>query len=134
MAKFRYTALGLDGGTLSGVEIAATSGAAHLALRDRGFQPLNVIPKKSILQFELTKKKVPRKDVMHFSRQLGVFVKAGIPILDALEVITQETTHKAFKRALTEMTAALQAGDTFAVAAAAHPDAFPPYYLGILNS
>ncbi len=134
MAKFVYTALGIDGVALSGVEVAATSGAAHLALRDRGFQPLNVSEKKGLLQFEITRRKVPRKDVMHFSRQLGVFVKAGIPILDALEVITEETTHKLFRKALTEMTEALQAGDTFAAAAAAHPEAFPPYYVGILNS
>jgi type IV pilus assembly protein PilC len=134
MTKFRYTALGVDGATLSGVEVAGSSGAAHLALRDRGFQPLTVSEKKSVLSLELTKRKVPRKDVMHFSRQLGVFVKAGIPILDALEVITEETKHKLFKKTLTEMTEALQAGDTFAAAAAAHPEAFPPYYVGILNS
>ena len=34
--------------------------------------------KKSILQFELTAKKIPRKELMHFSRQLAVFIKAGI--------------------------------------------------------
>jgi type IV pilus assembly protein PilC len=134
MPKFKYTALGADGSTVSGVESAASSGKAHLALRDRGMQPLTVTAKRGLMQFELTKKKVPRKDVMHFSRQLGVFVKAGIPILDALEVITQETTHKMFKKALEDMTEALQSGDTFAAAAAAHPEAFPAYYVGILNS
>ena len=35
---------------------------------------------------------------MHFSRQLGVFVKAGIPIMEALEVIAEETTDKLLKQ------------------------------------
>ena len=52
--------------------------------------------RKSILQLEITKKKVPRKDLMHFSRQLSVFIKAGIPILDALETIESETSNKFF--------------------------------------
>ncbi len=90
--------------------------------------------KKSVLQFELTKKKVTRKDLMHFSRQLAVFIKAGIPILDALEVIQEEMGSKTLKRVLDDIILQLKAGSTFATAAAAHPDVFPPYYLGILQS
>ncbi|MCW2929016.1 MAG: pilC [Thermoleophilia bacterium] len=90
--------------------------------------------KKSILQFELTKKKVPRKDLMHFSRQLAVFIKAGIPILDALKTIEEEVTNKAFKAVLDDIINELRGGATFAVAAAMHPEAFPPFYLGILQS
>lgn len=109
-------------------------GAAHLALLERGYDAVEVAQKKSILQFELTKKRVPRKDIMHFSRQLGVFVKAGIPIMEALEVIGEETSDKLLKSAIADMIDRLQAGDTFAAAAEAHPEAFPDYYLGILGS
>ena len=90
--------------------------------------------KKSILQFELTKKKVPRKDLMHFSRQLAVFIKAGIPILDALRTIEAEVANKHFRSVLADIIDRLQGGSTFAQAAAAHQDAFPAYYLGILRS
>ena len=134
MDKFRYKAVDSSGHTVSGTEEAPSRGAAHLALLDRGYQPLEVTPKKSALQFEITKKKVPRKDLMHFSRQLGVFVKAGIPIMEALDVIAEETSDKLFKEAILDMIERLQAGDTFASAAGAHPEAFPNYYLGILAS
>ena len=90
--------------------------------------------KASILQFELTRKKVPRKELMHFSRQLAVFIKAGIPILDALEAIGEEADNKAFQLVLRRIIADLRGGATFAQAAAAHPHAFPPFYLGILQS
>src|ERR1700691_1737323 len=116
-SRFRFEALDASGAKVSGVETALTSGAAHLALLERGFQPLEVTEKKSILKLEVTKKKVPRKEIMHFSRQLGVFMKAGIPIMEALEVIEQETTEKLMKKVLQEIVEDLRAGDTFAAAA-----------------
>jgi type IV pilus assembly protein PilC len=134
MEKYRYSAVDDAGNKISGVEAANSSGAAHLALLERGYQTIQVSEKKSVLQFEITKKMVPRKDIMHFSRQLAVFVKAGISIMEALEVIAEETTDKLLQRAIFDMIERLQAGDTFASAAAAHPEAFPNYYIGILSS
>ncbi len=134
MEKYRYSAFDETGNKVSGVETAYSSGAAHLALLERGYQTIEVSEKRSVLQFEITKKMVPRKDIMHFSRQLAVFVKAGISIMEALEVIAEETTDKLLQRAIYDMIERLQAGDTFASAAAAHPEAFPNYYIGILSS
>src|SRR4051812_34825056 len=85
-------------------------------------QPSESKPKKSILQFEITKKKVPRKDLMHFSRQLAVFIKAGIPILDALQTIEEENGNKTFKEVLGDIIEQLRSGSTFAGAATAHPE------------
>ena len=134
MEKYRYSAFDDAGNKVSGVETANSSGAAHLALLERGYQTIEVSEKKSVLKFEITKKMVPRKDIMHFSRQLAVFVKAGISIMEALEVIAEETTDRLLQRAIYDMIERLQAGDTFASAAAAHPEAFPNYYIGILSS
>jgi type IV pilus assembly protein PilC len=77
---------------------------------------------------------VPRKDLTNFTRQLAVFMRAGIPIMEALEVITEETQNKMLKVVLLEMVDSLRAGDTFAAAAAIHPEAFPNFYVGILES
>ncbi len=71
---------------------------------------------------------------MHFSRQMAVFVRAGVPIMEALEVIAGETADKLLNSALHDMIERLQSGDTFASAAGAHPEAFPNYYIGILSS
>jgi type IV pilus assembly protein PilC len=132
--KYSYKALDATGKTVSGTEEAMSTGAAHIALIARGYQPLEVEEQRSLLKLEITKKKVPRKDVMNFSRQLAVFMRAGIPIMEALEVITEETQNKILRRILLEMVDSLRAGDTFAAAASAHPEAFPNYYVGILES
>jgi type IV pilus assembly protein PilC len=131
---FRYSALDQLGKKVSGVETALSSGAVHMLLLERGLQPLDVSTKKSMLTFEITKKKVPRSDVMNFTRQLAVFMKAGIPIMEALEVIVEETQNKLMRVILREVIDSLRAGDTFAAAAAAHPEAFPNFYVGILES
>ncbi len=90
--------------------------------------------RKSIWQFELTRKKVPRKDLMHFSRQLAVFIKAGIPIQDALEAIHEEMGNKFFRSVVEDIIDSLREGATFADACKPHEGAFPNYYLGILRS
>jgi len=134
MPKFRFTATTPDGTKVSGLENALTVGMARRALIARDLAPENVREKKGILSFEITKKKVKRRDLMHFSRQMAVFMKAGIPVLESMEVMTEEVGDKTFERVLAEMSDSLRAGETFAGAAEEHPEAFPPYYLGILRS
>jgi type IV pilus assembly protein PilC len=134
LETYRYSAVDESGNTVNGTEKATSATAAHLMLIQRGLQPIDVKEHKSILKFEITKKTVSRKEIMHFSRQLSVFVEAGIPIMEALEVISEETTDKLLKRVLLDMVGELQAGDTFASAAAAHPEAFPRYYVAVLES
>jgi type IV pilus assembly protein PilC len=87
---------------------------------------------KRFLSLEITKRKVKRRNLMHFSRQLAVFVRAGVPMLDSLEAITEEMDDKLFKTALDDITERLRSGETFAAAAAAHPEVFPEVYASIL--
>ncbi len=132
--KYQYEAFDASGQRVKGVESAVSSGAVHVALLERGFQPIEVTEKTSVLQFEITKKKVPRKDVMNFTRQLAVFIRSGIPIMEALEVIVEETPNKLLNGIIKQMVDDLRAGDTFAMAATGHPEAFPTFYVGILES
>ena len=71
---------------------------------------------------------------MHFTRQLAVFVRAGIPITTALETIGDETQDTALRRAITAMIEELRNGGTLSMAAAKHTQVFPNYYVGILHS
>lgn len=134
MPKYRYTATDSSGATVSGVEEALSPTQARLKLVNRDLDPLEVSEKKGVLAFELTTRKVPRKQLMHFSRQLAVFIRAGIPIIDGLETITEDTPNKTLRAGLLDMADALRGGSTFADAAAAQPNTFPTMYLGILRT
>src|SRR5256885_16813032 len=134
MPKFNYIAVGADGLEVKGSEDAPTFAALTRLLHDRDLRVKEAKEQKSIMQFELTKKKVPRKDLMHFSRQLSAFLKASVPILDAIDTIREEMTNKLFKAALDDIAENVKAGASFAGAAKAHPEVFPPVYLGMLES
>jgi type IV pilus assembly protein PilC len=134
MPKFNYIAVGPDGAQIKGSEEAPTFAALGQLLGSRDLTIKEAREKKSIMQFEITRKRVPRKDLMHFSRQLSAFLKASVPILDAIETIREEMTNKLFKAALDDIAENVKAGASFSGAAKAHPEAFPPVYLGMLES
>src|SRR5256885_3501929 len=134
MPKFNYVAVGPDGAQIKGSEEAPTFAALGALLHDRDLRVKEASEKKSIMQFEITRKKVPRKDLMHFSRQLSAFLKASVPILDAIDTIREEMTNKLFKAVLDDIAENIKAGSSFSGAAKAHPEAFPPVYLGRLES
>jgi type IV pilus assembly protein PilC len=119
--------------TAAGLIDATTLDAGADALTSSAIEPAKE-KKKSIWQFELTPKKVPRKDLMQFSRQLAVFVKAGIPILESLSDITEETANKHFKKILVDIQTDLRGGSTLAAAVGRHGEAFPPFYVGMLET
>jgi type IV pilus assembly protein PilC len=93
-----------------------------------------VVKKKTFWNLELTPRKIPRRDLMHFSRQLAVFVKGGIPILDALNDIAGEMANKHLRAVVGEIESDLRGGSTFHVAVAKHGDAFPSFYAGMLET
>ena len=135
MPKFNYVAVGPDGAQVTGLQEAENLGALSGLLRERNLSMQEAREKKSIMQFELTKKKVPRKDLMHFSRQMAVFLRAGIPVIDALNIIREELPKKnVLADCLADMVQALESGTTFTGAARSHPEAFPAFYLGVLEA
>jgi type IV pilus assembly protein PilC len=134
MPKFNYVAVGPDGAQIKGSEEAPTFAALSQLLGSRDLTVKEAREKKSIMQFEITRKKVPRKDLMHFSRQLSAFLKASVPILDAIDTIREEMTNKLFNAVLDDIAENIKAGASFSAAAKAHPEAFPPVYLGMLES
>lgn len=134
MPKFAYAAIDAQGTPVEGVTKADTIGAARTVLVDQNLFPTKIEERRGMLDFELTAEKVKKKELMHFTRQLAVFVKAGIPLTDALVTIGDETEDVALRRALGGMIDDLRNGGLLSVTAANHPEAFPEYYVGILQA
>ena len=134
MPKFAYAAIDPQGAPIEGVTKADTIGAARAILVEQNLFPTKIEETRGLLDFELTKEKVKKKELMHFTRQLAVFVKAGIPITDALVTIGDETEDVALRRALSNLIDELRNGGLLSAATAAHPEVFPDYYVGILQS
>ncbi len=134
MPRFAYAAIDASGASIEGVTKADTIGDARASLLDQNLYPVKIQEKRGALDFELTKEKVKKKELMHFTRQLAVFVKAGIPITEAMQIIGDETEDVALQRTITMMVDDLRNGGTLSEVAGKHPEAFPNYYIGIVQS
>ncbi|HEY0520178.1 MAG TPA: type II secretion system F family protein, partial [Ilumatobacteraceae bacterium] len=134
MPRFAYAAIDATGTSVEGVTKADTLGEARASLLDQNLYPVKIQEKRGALDFELTKEKVKKKELMHFTRQLAVFVKAGIPITEAMQIIGDETEDVALQRTITMMVDDLRNGGTLSEVAGKHPQAFPNYYIGIMQS
>jgi type IV pilus assembly protein PilC len=135
MTRYRYVALADNGVELKGEVDSISEVAARDVLLQRNLEVQQMHKaRRRLSEIDITKKRVKPTEIMHFSRQLGAFVKAGIPIADGLEVISRGTRSKRWREILLTMREEIATGIQFSDALAPHQDILPPYYLGIIRS
>ena len=117
-------------GSVTGYNVATVTAD----LLDRGLQQVQVKERRSLKGVEVTPKKIKPVALMNLSRQLASFVRAGVPIIDALNIVQEDIKDKTLKKVISDMAEALRRGETLSDAAAVHDKAFPKFYLGILRS
>jgi len=103
-------------------------------LYDRQFRDIRLAEKKSILQAELTGPRVKRDDLMHLSRQMAAFVRAGLPILEAVHTIGEESENSSVRRVMNDIEEGLRSGERFSDCLDRHAKIFPEFYRGIIRS
>lgn len=90
--------------------------------------------KKRGFNIELTQKKIKRAELVHLSRQLAAFLRAGVSLLSALEVLKVDGETPTIRRVLGEIGEDLVNGMTLTDAVDKHPKDFPLYYRRMLRA
>ena len=134
MPKFAYVAVTPDGQLVKGNTRATSRGDAEVALYGKELRDLRVKEKKSILQYEISGPRIKRADVMHLSRQIAAFLRAGLPILDAVHTIGAESESSSVRRMLNEIEDGLRTGERFSDCLDRYPKVFPGFYRGMVRS
>jgi len=134
MAKFKYLATTETGTKARGVATATSLKTAMAGLVEQGFTVSQLKPKRSVLKFEITKEKLPQGELMHFSRQLSAFVRAGIPLIEALEVIEEEADDKTLRMVIQGVRESLITGETFSEALRPYETLFPKFYVDMVRA
>ena len=132
-AKYRYEAETIGGETVKGDIQAASVNAARNELAVRGLRVTKIAEKKG-LQVELTKEKVPLVEIMHFSRQMATFLRAGVPMTEALDNLRMDAKNKRFKAVLADVLDRVTGGRSVTEALTLHADVFPSYFMALLGS
>jgi type IV pilus assembly protein PilC len=134
MPKFAYAARAADGSVSTGTQKADSRAAVELALYDQELRDIRVSEKKSFLQFEISGPRIKREDLMHLSRQMAAFIRAGLPILDAVHTIGEESENSSVRRVMSDVEDGLRSGERFSDCLDKHPNVFPEAYRGIVRS
>jgi type IV pilus assembly protein PilC len=134
MPRFAFVGTTMDGQPVKGTEKASTRGDAEIALYERELRDIRVREKKSLLQYELSGPRIKRQEVMHLSRQIAAFLRAGLPILDAVHSIGAESENSSVRRMMNEIEDGLRTGERFSDCLERFPKVFPDFYRGIVRS
>jgi type IV pilus assembly protein PilC len=134
LTRYAYVAVAPDGQRATGVEKATDRETAELALYERELRDIRITEKRSVLQAELLAPRVKREEIMHLSRQLGAFISAGLPLIDAVRMLGEESGNSAVRRMMTQVEDGLRGGEKLSDCLDRHPKIFPEFYRGILRS
>lgn len=134
MTTFGYSATGRDGSTVTGRHRARTVGDLRRWLHERDLLPATISEIERRGRIEITPARTRRKVLVHFTRQLAVFVRSGIQLVPALRILGDETEDRALRRALAAIIDEVVTGGTLSEAASRHPQVFPHHYVGLLRS
>lgn len=141
MPTYQYEIQKADGRIATGTVNAATLAAASALARDEEGYLVNISPMAqssgNILQ-KLNNIRVEGgpglKDVMGFTKQLAVMLRAGISIRDAIEGIAEPISNQKFKAALDQIRSDVESGTPFSGALAKHPKIFDPLYVDMIRA
>ena len=86
------------------------------------------------MAIELIARRVKREEVMHLSRQLGAFVQAGLPLIDAVHTLGIEARNSSVRRMMRQLEDGLRGGARLSDCLDRHPRIFPEFYRGIVRS
>lgn len=134
MPKFAYVGLTAGGVPAKGSVKATSRGDAEVALYQQDLRDLRVTERKSLLQYEISGPRIKREEVMHLSRQIAAFLRAGLPILDAVHAIGEESDNSSIRRMMNAIEDGLRTGERFSECIDRYPKVFPEFYRGIVRS
>jgi type IV pilus assembly protein PilC len=135
MPIFIYKARNKAGRKVKGEMDIASQEMARMALQRKGFTEIKVKPKpKDILEGTFLEGKVKSRDMVVFSRQFSTMINAGVPILEALQVMCDQTENNKLRRKLYEIRNDVEGGSSLYEAMAKHKDVFDDLYINMVNA
>lgn len=120
-------------GIIESGEITATSKEDVIAqLRKRNITATVVSEKtKKVSKFRIGGG-VNDKDIVIFTRQFATMIDAGLPLVQALEILSSQVENKTLARTLTQVKTDVESGATYADALKKHPRIFSELYINMV--
>ena len=112
---------------------APNEAAIRIHLRQQNIIPTKVASKGTEIRISLPfGKKVKQRSIAVFTRQLATMIDAGLPLVQSLEILSQQQESKVFKNIIREIREDVEGGSTFAGALKKHPATFNDLYTNLV--
>jgi type IV pilus assembly protein PilC len=120
---------------VSGERFAANTQALALVLRKEQVNPIFIREKKDTFKLpSFGSKRVTIKELALFSRQFAIMLDAGLPLVQCLEILGNQSPNKAFKEILLQVLNDVESGSTLSEAMRKHPTAFDDLYTNMISA
>jgi type IV pilus assembly protein PilC len=136
MPNYKYKAKNQMGKTVEGTLQAENEADLVAQLRQRRMELVNASPAFGLGKFlsSFGGGGVTTKDVVIFSRQFSTMVSAGLPILQGLNIIAEQSDNKAFRKIIEKVRDDISNGLPLSDAMGKHPKVFSQLYVSMIRA
>jgi type IV pilus assembly protein PilC len=138
LTTYKYSVRDRSGKVVNGQIEADSPTAVAQKLTSMGYAPLSIKREGQGLNRELkipgTTPKIGLKDLAVFSRQFATMINAGLSLLRALTILTEQTDNKELARVLGQVRSDVETGQSLSGAMVRHPKAFPPLMVNMCKA
>ena len=133
MAQFEYTAKNATSGQiLKGTMDVPSRDEVIAFIRKNRMILVSAREAPAQVRLPSLKKGVSTRDVVIFTRQFATMINAGLPLVQSLSILAQQTENKTLKEVTKQVVYDVEAGNTLADALSKHPRAFPDLYVNMV--
>jgi type IV pilus assembly protein PilC len=133
MAEFAWEARGKTGELRKGTMEAETENTVQTRLRQQQLNPTKVKKKSKARGFQIGTG-VGQKDLVTFTRLFATMIDAGLPIVQCLDILANQTDNKAFQVILKDVKSNVEQGSTFSDSLRRHPKVFDALYCNLVQA
>ena len=133
MPSFTYKAKNEYGKTIKGTLIASNEDQLAASLDQIGLYLISA-KKTTIAASYLSWESIKRKDLITFTVHLSTTLSAGIPILQSLQDLIEQSEKPRFKNIIEDVSRNIQAGSSLSEALSKHPKVFSELYVSMVKA
>ncbi len=124
---FKWSGKSPQGTILKGELTADSKEEVQTHLRRQRIIPTDISPKPKSLLGSM-RGKVTEKDLVIFTRQFATMIGAGLPLVQALDILSKQTENSSFAKTIGDIKSDVEGGSTFADALRKFPRIFTDLY------
>lgn len=134
MAQFNYKAIDKNGKNKKGTIDAADREKAQEKLKAEGLSVTELNDAGDARPANVGKKKVKSRDLSILCKQMVSILNAGVTVITALEMLSEQMDNKALKNAIVEAKIYVEKGGNLSDAMRLNPNIFPPIMINMVSA